>query len=73
MVSTLTLTQRLAAYEARPENVFARVIMLAEEDRVTPKAHWNEAGYRWFKSPNVIDLEKVRRLLAHDAQVKAAS
>lgn len=48
------------------EHTFARTILLPEEDRFQlTGARW-EGGYRWFRSPNVICLEKARRLKAAD-------
>lgn len=46
------------------EHAFARQLMLPEEDRAQyTSAQWL-GGYRWFRSPNVICLEKYRRLKA---------
>jgi hypothetical protein len=58
-----TIEEVLAEYEA--EHEFARRITLPVEDRAKymPRAKW-EGGYRWFRSPNVVDLEKCRRLRA---------
>jgi hypothetical protein len=43
---------------------FFRALIFPEEDRALfTTAKWN-GGYRWFRSPNVICLEKVRRLKA---------
>jgi hypothetical protein len=57
-----TISEALARYE--DEHAYARQLALPEEDRVryTP-AKW-EGGYRWFRSPNVVCLEKYRRLKA---------
>ena len=56
----------LAEYER--ENEFTRQVLLPIEDRerFMPTAPpWPaNGGYRWFKAPNVICLEKVRRLKA---------
>ena len=45
------------------EHALARRLTLPEEDRsrYMPTARW-EGGYRWFRSPNVVCLEKARRL-----------
>jgi hypothetical protein len=57
-----TISEALARYE--DEHGYARQLILPEEDRVKyTSAKW-EGGYRWFKSPNVVCLEKVRRLRA---------
>lgn len=40
------------------EDAFWQRLILPEEDRITPYV----GGYRWFRSPNVVDLAKVRRL-----------
>jgi hypothetical protein len=47
------------------EHALARRLTLPEEDRVRymPAAKW-EGGYRWFRSPNIICLEKARQLRA---------
>jgi hypothetical protein len=57
------LAAALAEYEA--ENEFVRQVLLPVEDRIRymPQAKW-EGGYRWFRSPNVVCLEKYRRLKA---------
>jgi hypothetical protein len=57
------LAAALAEYEAK--YVFARQVVLPVEDRIRymPQAKW-EGGYRWFRSPNVVCLEKYRRLKA---------
>jgi hypothetical protein len=55
----------LAAYEAEAEHVFARQVSLPVEDR--PKympRESRQAGYRWFRTPNVVCLEKYRLLKA---------
>jgi hypothetical protein len=57
-----SIHEALDAYDA--EYTFARRFLLPEEDRakVTP-VRW-EGGYRWFRAPNVICLEKARKLRA---------
>ena len=61
--SAKKVDQALAEYEAGYE--FARHVTLPVEDRrqYTPTAIW-QGGYRWFRSPNIVCLEKVRRLKA---------
>lgn len=60
MSTRSTIQDALAAYEAEFE--FARSILLPVEDQVRFGIPRQAIGYRWFESPNVIDLEKVRRL-----------
>jgi hypothetical protein len=45
------------------QHAFAREIILPEEDRrlLFPTIPWT-GGYRWFRSPNIVCLEKYRRL-----------
>jgi hypothetical protein len=63
MTGQKSITDALAAYEA--EHDFARRVTMPVEDRAKylPAAKW-DGGYRWFKSPNVICLEKFRWLRA---------
>jgi len=57
-----TFAEAMALYEE--EHEFARSILLPEEDRqILSPIPW-QGGYRWFRSPNVICLEKARRLRA---------
>lgn len=59
-----TITEAVTQYEE--EHAFARQLLLPEEDRLKyTSAKW-EGGYRWFRSPNVVCLEKVRLLKAED-------
>ena len=59
---TGTFAQALARYE--DEHEYAREILLPEEDRLMlTRLPW-QGGYRWFRSANVICLEKARRLKA---------
>jgi hypothetical protein len=51
-----TIAKALAEYEAQHD--FARQVTLPWEDR--PIYMGWQGGYRWFRSPNVIDLVKVR-------------
>ena len=46
------------------EHAFARLVLPSEEDRVKLAGLRWEGGYRWFRAPNVICLEKVRQLRA---------
>lgn len=57
-----TIKEALAAYDA--EHTFARRVLPAEEDRRRlTTAQW-QGGFRWFRAPNVICLEKARKLRA---------
>ena len=59
---TSTFTEALTQYEE--EHEFARSILLPEEDRrILSPIPW-QGSYRWFRSPNVICVEKARRLKA---------
>jgi hypothetical protein len=44
------------------DDLLLRRLILCEEDRrrLFPATPWT-GGYRWFKSPNVVDLEAYRR------------
>jgi hypothetical protein len=44
------------------EETFLRHLVSPEEDRHLYKIPPWEGGFRWFRSPNVICLEKIRRL-----------
>jgi hypothetical protein len=55
-----TITEALDQYEAA--FTFARQLTLPEEDRPTYTAARWDGGYRWFRSPNVVCLEKYRHL-----------
>jgi hypothetical protein len=61
MLADKTLKEALAEYEAKHD--FARQITLPVEDwaRYMPRVRW-DGGYRWFRSPNVVCLEKYRLL-----------
>jgi hypothetical protein len=60
--TAMTVEEALDAFDR--EYDFVRKILLPEEDRARlTGARW-EGGYRWFRSPNVICLEKARRLKA---------
>jgi hypothetical protein len=55
-----TIAEAIARYDE--EHAFARQLTLPEEDRAKFTSVKSEGGYRWFRSPNVICLEKYRRL-----------
>ena len=42
---------------AEPNHAFWQKLILPEEERDLP---WDEKGYRWFKSPNIVQLERYR-------------
>ena len=51
----------LGAINIEDDDVWWRTFTFPEEDRsLFTTATWN-GGYRWFRSPNVICLEKYRR------------
>ena len=55
-----TLEEQLARYEE--DHALLRQCIIPEEDRAKyTSAKWS-GEYRWFRSPNVVCLEKVRRL-----------
>ncbi len=56
---TPDVAAQLEAYEE--ENDFLRRFTFPQEERPDWWEKWS-GGYRWFKSENVICLEKVRRL-----------
>ena len=59
-----TFADALSQYEA--EHAFAREVTLPVEDRKHLQLPFKAAdcGYRWFRSSNVLCLEKYRRLRA---------
>jgi hypothetical protein len=61
-VNAKPIQEAIEAYDA--EHAFARRVLPAEEDRPRlTSAHW-QGGFRWFRAPNVICLEKARKLRA---------
>jgi hypothetical protein len=56
-----SIAHALEQYES--EHELARRLLLAEEDRIALNLPWT-GGYRWFRSSNVVCLEKFRRLRA---------
>ena len=64
-----TILERLQAYE--DDHALLRQFVIPEEDRhLFTSVKW--AGeYRWFKSPNVVCLEKAK--LVRDQQTKQAA
>lgn len=59
-----TIADALTQYEA--EHAFARQVTLPVEDRKLLQLPFTTrgCGYRWFRSPNIVCLEKYRRLRA---------
>jgi hypothetical protein len=57
-----TIAKAIAQYDE--EHAFARQLTIPEEDRAKYTSMKWQGGYRWFRSPNVICLEKARRLKA---------
>jgi hypothetical protein len=61
-MATATLKHQLEQYDE--EHELLRQCTIPEEDRAKyTSAPWS-GEYRWFRSPNVVCLEKVRRLKA---------
>jgi hypothetical protein len=60
-----SIQEAIHAYDEA--HTFARTILPPEEDRTKlTTAPW-AGGYRWFRAPNVICLEKARKLRAGGA------
>ena len=57
-----TIAEAIAQYDE--EHAFARQLTIPEEDRAKYTSVKWEGGFRWFRSPNVVCLEKDRRLKA---------
>ena len=57
-----TIAEAIARYDE--EHAFARQLIIPEEDRAKYTSVKWEGGYRWFRSPNIICLEKYRHLRA---------
>ncbi len=59
-MGSFTIGEQVAEYEE--DHAFARKVMLPEEDRrLLSSLPWL-GGYRWFRPPNVVCLEKYRQL-----------
>jgi hypothetical protein len=52
----MSATQR----QTEDENAFWRKLVLPEEDHLRMGKPW-AGGYRWFRSPNVIPIERARQ------------
>jgi hypothetical protein len=57
-----SISTAIAKYDE--ENAFARQLFLPEEEGAKYTSVKWDGGYRWFRSPNVVCLEKYRRLKA---------
>jgi hypothetical protein len=78
MKDDLPMRDRTEAIEDQDEGDAWKRIVLCEEDRIARAAGGmrpDAAGFRWFRSPNVIPIElaraakdKNRQLMAGDAQ-----
>jgi hypothetical protein len=68
-IMTETLLEQLRAYE--DEHAFLRQFVVPEEDRHRFTTVKWAGEYRWFRSPNVVALEKVRSI--KQAQAKHAT
>ena len=64
MAASDRIEKALAEYEQ--EHAFARQVTLPVEDRheIFAGGGIPNGGYRWFRSPNIVCLEKYRRLKA---------
>jgi hypothetical protein len=60
MAESKRVSDALARYEA--EHEFARQVLLPVEDQLRYGQWQPTTGYRWFRSQNVVDLRKYRRL-----------
>ena len=55
-----TIREAIAQYDE--QHAFAQQLTIPEEDRAKyTSAKWT-GGYRWFRSPNIVCLEKYRLL-----------
>jgi hypothetical protein len=52
----------ISPIEGEDDDLLLRRVVLCEEDRrrLFPASVWT-GGYRWFRSPNVVDLEAKRK------------
>jgi hypothetical protein len=51
------------------DEAFLRRLIFPEEDRHLFTTPWR-AGFRWFRSSNIIDLEKVRQIKSREGDGK---
>lgn len=56
--------QSKSVWDEKDEDRFWQQLVFCEEDRrLHTSAPW-QGGYRWFRSPNVIPIERYRKKLA---------
>jgi hypothetical protein len=54
------------------DELFWRQLVAPEEDRrLLTAAPW-KGGFRWFRNPNIVPIEKYRRLIAKTGGQRAA-
>jgi hypothetical protein len=53
-------SEKLAAREESEEDAFWHRFVFTEEDRIVNGTVYR-GGYRWFRSPNIIPIERYRR------------
>jgi hypothetical protein len=68
---TDSIMEQLQAYE--DEHVFLRQFVVPEEDRHRFTSVKWAGEYRWFRSANVVCLEKVRLIRSRQAQEASAA
>jgi hypothetical protein len=64
-MNTQTSTSRRRDEDA---DTFWRKLVLPQEERMRLGIPWY-GGYRWFKSPNVVPIEKYRKPKGHGAGI----
>jgi hypothetical protein len=60
-------------YSAEEETFWKRVVAPEEDRALFTTAKWEGAGYRWFKSSNIICLEHYRGIETNSAPQQKAS
>jgi hypothetical protein len=55
----------------KEERFWQRLILPEEDRRLYTSAPW-KGGYRWFRSPNIVPLEKYRRVKPVEGGQKVA-
>ena len=68
---TDSIMEQLQAYE--DEHVFLRQFVVSEEDRHRFTSVKWAGEYRWFRSPNVVCIEKARLVRSRQAQEASAA
>jgi hypothetical protein len=63
----------LTAEDDPEDEMFMRQLVLPEEDRLRlyPTMKGPAGGYRWFRSPNVVPIEKYRKSRSREADTVA--